>query len=89
MSLPAAVPPAAGEPPDPRAALFSESAARAIAVVRAGSEAAFAALCHDNGVPTVTIGTTGGAALELDGLFTVPVDELAAAYRGTLPALFG
>ena len=74
--------------------LFSESAARAVVAVRPGSEAAFAALLGRHGVPAAILGTTGGAALEVNAseepaALTIPLDELAAVHRATLPALFG
>jgi phosphoribosylformylglycinamidine synthase subunit PurL len=75
-------------PEDPFVGLFSESAARAVVVVRPGSEAAFAALCAAQGVPAADIGATGGDSLVVDDCFSVPVTELAAAHSGTLPALF-
>jgi phosphoribosylformylglycinamidine synthase len=58
-------------------------------VLRPGADAEFAGLCAAHGVPAATLGLTGGRALEVTGLFAVPVAELGAAYRGTLPALFG
>jgi len=76
-------------PPDPFAQLFGESAARAVVAVRPGAEAEFAALCESCGVPAMVLGQTGGASLEVTGSFAIPLDELAAAHRGTLPALFG
>jgi phosphoribosylformylglycinamidine synthase len=76
-------------PGDPFVALFSESAARVVAAVRPGAEAEFAALCAAHGVPAQALGTVGGAGLEVTGEFTVPLDELAAAHRQPLPALFG
>jgi phosphoribosylformylglycinamidine synthase len=76
-------------PGDPFVALFSESAARVVAAVRPGSEAEFAALCAAHAVPAQALGTVGGAGLEVAGEFTVPLDELAAAHRQPLPALFG
>ena len=75
--------------PDPFTFLFSESAARAVAVPRLGADAQFAALCAEHGVPAATLGVTGGQALEVAGLFSVPLAEIAAATRATLPALFG
>jgi phosphoribosylformylglycinamidine synthase II len=69
--------------------LFGESAARALVAVRPGAEAEFAALCQDGGVPAAELGVTGGASLEIVGSFSVPLGELAAAHRATLPALFG
>ena len=68
--------------------LFSESAARAVAVVRPGCERAFAALAGRHGVPVTGLGLAGGDSLVVRGSFDIPVDELAAAHRGTLPALF-
>jgi phosphoribosylformylglycinamidine synthase len=69
--------------------LFSESAARAVAAVAPGAEAEFAALCADGGVPAATIGTTGGAALEVAGSFAIPLAELGVTHRGSLPNLYG
>ena len=69
--------------------LFSESAARALVAVRPGSERAFAALAARHGVPVSELGVAGGDSLVVQGSFDIPVDELAAAHRGTLPGLFG
>ena len=68
--------------------LFAESAARAVVAVSPGAEAQFTALCAEHGVPSAWLGVTGGPSLEVTGLFTIPLDELAAAHRATLPALF-
>ena len=76
-------------PGDPFTALFSESAARAIVAVRPGSGTAFAELRVAHGVPGETIGHTGGDALAVEGWFTIPLAELAAAHTAALPALFG
>jgi phosphoribosylformylglycinamidine synthase subunit PurL len=69
--------------------LFSESAARAVVATAPGAEDEFAALCASHGVPAAVLGVTGGASLDVDGCFTVPLGELAAVHGGTLPALFG
>jgi phosphoribosylformylglycinamidine synthase len=69
--------------------LFSESAARAVVAVRPGAEDAFAEICAAHGVPAADIGSVGGGALEVGGCFTIPLDELSGAHRGTLPAIFG
>ena len=74
---------------DPFTSLFSESAARAVVAVRPGGEAAFAELCASHGVPATVLGTTGGTALTVTSGFSIPLDELGAAHRQTLPALFG
>jgi phosphoribosylformylglycinamidine synthase len=76
-------------PGDPFTHLFSESAARAVVAVRPGAEAAFAALAAEHGVPAEPLGRVGGASLAVDGCFEIPLDELAAAQAGPLPALFG
>jgi phosphoribosylformylglycinamidine synthase len=76
-------------PGDPFTALFSESAARAVVAVRPGAEEEFARLCAERGVPAETIGAIGGTSLDVAGCFTVPLDELAGAHRGPLPAIFG
>jgi phosphoribosylformylglycinamidine synthase len=69
--------------------LFSESAARAVVAVRAGAESAFGQLCMTHDVPAQAIGTAGGDSLAVEGCFTIPLAELAAAHTATLPALFG
>jgi phosphoribosylformylglycinamidine synthase len=76
-------------PGDPFTALFSESAARAVAEVAPGAGAAFSALCEQHGVPLTELGTVGGADLAVTGWFSVPVAELAAVRERVLPALFG
>ena len=76
-------------PGDPFTCLFSESAGRAIVVVRPGAEAAFAALAAGHDVPAQPIGTVGGDSLRVAGCFGITLDELAAAHAGPLPALFG
>ncbi|HET8987871.1 MAG TPA: phosphoribosylformylglycinamidine synthase subunit PurL, partial [Humibacillus sp.] len=68
-------------------ALFSESSARAMVAVPAGSAAAFEALLGD--VPHRRIGATGGRDLEITDLFTVSVSELSSAHTFTMPAVFG
>jgi phosphoribosylformylglycinamidine synthase len=74
-------------PGDPFTSLFGESAARAVVATMPGAEAEFAALCASHGVPAAELGVTGGSTLEIVDCFTIPLDELAAAHRGTLPAL--
>ncbi|HUY52015.1 MAG TPA: phosphoribosylformylglycinamidine synthase subunit PurL [Streptosporangiaceae bacterium] len=76
-------------PADAFTQLFSESAARAVVAVRAEARQAFAGMCAAHAVPAEVLGTVGGDSLVVTGSFDIPVDELAAAHRGTLPALFG
>ncbi|MFV2018572.1 phosphoribosylformylglycinamidine synthase subunit PurL [Micromonospora sp. LOL_023] len=70
--------------------LFSESTGRAVVAVPRGREKAFAALCVEHDLPWTMIGVTdpGARLLEVRDQFTVGLDELRAAYTGTLPALF-
>lgn len=73
---------------DPFVALFSESAGRVLVTVapeRAGELLRRAAAAE---VPAQELGSTGGAALVIDGVSALPLDELRAAWEGTLPALF-
>jgi phosphoribosylformylglycinamidine synthase subunit PurL len=74
---------------DPFTFLFSESAARAVVAVTAGSESALRALCERHGVPATVLGTVGGDSLDVAGCFTIALSELAAARGQVLPALFG
>jgi phosphoribosylformylglycinamidine synthase subunit PurL len=76
-------------PGEPATVLFSESAARAVVAVRPGCEAAFGQLCAAHGVPEATLGRTGGAVLEIEGYFSVPLSELAELHGRALPELFG
>lgn len=82
-------------------ALFAESTARALVAVPRSEEVRFVDLCTARGVPALRIGTTDDAAdddeaggavgqlLSVEGLFRVPLGELAEATRATLPAQFG
>jgi phosphoribosylformylglycinamidine synthase len=72
---------------DPFAALFSESAARA--VVTTADAAAVRAAAEQAGVTVTELGTTGGDSLTVDGLLELGLAELRSAWIATLPALFG
>jgi len=75
---------------DPFVFLFSESAGRAVVSVRRGDESRLAELCAARGVPATKIGRLDvlETALEVQGHFRIPVSELRAAWRATLPSLF-
>ncbi|MGI9063994.1 MAG: phosphoribosylformylglycinamidine synthase subunit PurL [Pseudonocardiaceae bacterium] len=76
-------------PGDPFVALFAESAGRALVAVAAAKEDRFLSLCAERSLPASRIGTVDAAAeLRVDGVFSVPLDELRAAWERTLPALF-
>jgi len=74
---------------DPFVGLFSESAARAIVTVRPDRLDAFLTMAASLGVPAGEIGRTGGSALVVTDRFEIPLDELGAAWRDTLPAALG
>ncbi|MEU1393272.1 MULTISPECIES: phosphoribosylformylglycinamidine synthase subunit PurL [unclassified Nonomuraea] len=74
---------------EPFTDLFSESAARALVVVRPEAFEEFAALCGRHEVPCYGLGVTGGASLVVEGAFEVGVEELRETHSATLPALFG
>jgi phosphoribosylformylglycinamidine synthase subunit PurL len=78
-----------GAPLDAAAALFSESAGRAVVSVVPGREDEFAELCGAHGVPATVLGVTGGDDVAVDGTFEVPLTELERVWTATLPALFG
>jgi phosphoribosylformylglycinamidine synthase len=73
---------------DPFVALFSESTGRAVVAVPRGEEPRFGDMCRFRGLPVARIGVVEGTALEVQGLFTVPLDELRAAHTGVFEALF-
>jgi len=76
---------------DPFTLLFSESTARALVSVPRGHEKAFTALCVERGVPYTPLGVVDsrGDALDVRGVFRIPLEELRSAWSSTLPALFG
>ncbi|MGB8649527.1 MAG: phosphoribosylformylglycinamidine synthase subunit PurL [Mycobacteriales bacterium] len=69
--------------------LFSESAGRALVSVPRSEELRFTEMCAARDLPVTRIGVTDGAALEIQDVLTVGLDELRVAYESTLPALFG
>jgi phosphoribosylformylglycinamidine synthase II len=75
-------------PDDDFTVLFSESAARALVSVPPGHVDGFTALVLRQGISFLPIGTVTGGALDVTGLFEIPLDELSQVWRGTLPAIF-
>ena len=77
---------------DPFVALFSESTARAVVALRPEDEAAFTALCAQEGVPVTELGSTGSQpggsapALEVEGQFRIPLEELRSVWTAPIPA---
>ncbi len=74
-------------------ALFSESTGRVIVSVDRTDDVKFVGLCEARGYPVVRIGVTdqkgADAALDIQGLFTVPVAEIRERSNETLPKYFG
>ncbi|MFC7387300.1 phosphoribosylformylglycinamidine synthase subunit PurL [Sphaerisporangium rhizosphaerae] len=68
--------------------LFSESTARVLLAVRPESYDELADLCARREVPAYCLGTTGGSALTVEGVLSIPVEELRAVHEATLPAVF-
>jgi phosphoribosylformylglycinamidine synthase subunit PurL len=71
---------------DPFVALLSESTARALVTVAPGGEARLLSLAADAGVPVTELGVTGGTSYAVEGALEIPLEELTAAWRATLPA---
>ncbi|MCZ4067084.1 phosphoribosylformylglycinamidine synthase subunit PurL [Microbacterium sp. H37-C3] len=75
-------------------ALFSESTGRVIVSVPREEDVKFRGLCEGRNYPVIRIGVTDAAegvesVLDVQGLFSVPVAEIRATSRATLPAAFG
>ncbi len=78
-------------PPDPFTALFSESAGRIVVAVPIPQLSALTDLAEQHGVPASGLGTVTARRdrLEISGVADLALDELRAAWHGTLPAHFG
>ncbi|MDS0199772.1 phosphoribosylformylglycinamidine synthase subunit PurL [Microbacterium imperiale] len=79
---------------DAATALFSESTGRVIVSVPREEDVKFRGLCEGRDYPVLRIGVTDAAegvtpVLDVQGLFSVPVAEIRATSRATLPAAFG
>ncbi|MHA3723295.1 phosphoribosylformylglycinamidine synthase subunit PurL [Leucobacter sp. HY1910] len=78
---------------DETAAMFSESQARVLVAVPHEEDVKFRGLCEGRDYPVLRIGVTDGlgenAAIEVQDRFTLPLTELSAATRATLPSRFG
>ena len=67
--------------------LFSESAGRAVVAVPRSEELRFNDMCGARGLPATRIGVVDGDSVEIQGEFSLPLDELRTAHEGTIPAL--
>ena len=71
--------------------LFSESAGRALVAVPRTEESRFRAMCEARGLPATRIGVVdqGSDSIEVQGFFTVSLEDLRSTSEGVLPGLFG
>ena len=76
---------------DPFVFLFSESAGRVLLAIPRTEESRFVAMCEARGLPATRIGVSdeGSDSVEVQGLFTVTLEELRSTSEGVLPRLFG
>jgi len=75
---------------DAATAMFSESTGRVIVSVPREDDVKFQGLCEGRGYPVLRIGVTdAGGALEIQDEFTLSLDELRSAHRGTMAEHFG
>ncbi|MUM34005.1 AIR synthase-related protein, partial [Mycolicibacterium sp. CBMA 361] len=70
--------------------LFSESAGRVLVAVPRTEESRFMAMCEARELPAVRIGVVdaGSDSVEVQGQFSVTLDELRRTSESVLPALF-
>jgi len=72
---------------DLTAALFAESAGRAVVSVPPDAESRFTDLCAAHGVLNARLGVTDdGEVLDVTGLFSLPLAELRGVWAATIPA---
>ena len=71
--------------------LFSESAGRVLVAVPRTEESRFVAMCAARGLPATRVGVSDSASdsVEVQGFFTVTLEELRSTSEGVLPRLFG
>jgi phosphoribosylformylglycinamidine synthase subunit PurL len=75
--------------------LFSESAGRVLVAVPRTEESRFRSMCEARGLPVTRIGVVdqgpqgGEADIEVQGQFTVSLEDLRSTSEGVLPGLFG
>ncbi|MTD16079.1 phosphoribosylformylglycinamidine synthase subunit PurL [Nakamurella sp. YIM 132087] len=76
---------------DPFVALFSESSARVLVAVPRTEELRFTEMCSFRQQPWAKVGVVDATekTLDIQDVAVLGLDELRAAWSGTLPALFG
>jgi phosphoribosylformylglycinamidine synthase subunit PurL len=65
--------------------LFGEDASRIVVSLPVASWARLEALARDEGAPLVRLGAVGGDRLVIDGVLSLPVDDLGRAWRDGIP----
>ena len=68
----------------PHVAAFSESQARALVSAPDDKLAALEKIASEERVPVTVIGVTGGDRLEVEGAFSLALDEMRSTYEGSL-----
>ncbi|MFT4166990.1 MAG: phosphoribosylformylglycinamidine synthase subunit PurL [Microlunatus sp.] len=71
---------------DPFVALFSESTGRILVSLPSANAAELLDLASETGIPLRRLGATGGDALEVEGQFALPLDQIRAAWQAPIPA---
>jgi phosphoribosylformylglycinamidine synthase len=67
--------------------LFGEDASRIVVSLPHGNVRRFEAIARECGAPLVQLGAVGGDRLEIQGALSVPVADLARAWREGLPGV--
>ena len=71
---------------DPFVALFAESTGRVLVSLPAANASELADRATEAGIPLRRLGSTGGDTLEVEGQFTLSLDEIRAAWQAPIPA---
>lgn len=75
---------------DRTCALFSESTGRVLVSIGREDDVKFMGLCEARGIPVLRIGVTDDSGeIEIQDVSTFDLAEMRAAFKATLPALFG
>jgi phosphoribosylformylglycinamidine synthase subunit PurL len=69
----------------PAAALFSESASRAVVAPRPARDQELEALATVHGVPLLRLGFTGGTRLRVEGALDLALSDAVVTYEGAIP----
>ncbi|HET6923047.1 MAG TPA: phosphoribosylformylglycinamidine synthase subunit PurL [Anaeromyxobacteraceae bacterium] len=69
--------------------LFGEDASRVVVSLRHQDLPRLSAIAREEGAPLVQLGAVGGDRLEIQGALSVPVADLARAWRGGIPGILG